>query len=126
MAALSMNVTSWYQEPIHSYQLHVIMEMQSFVGSIILIFTGLVTYNGFLKKEYFEKHLFEVDKVLIDKEYSRLITSGFLHLNILQCIFYKTSFFIITFICFSIVVFLFFLYFIYIIYITIFLYLFKM
>lgn len=57
------------------------MEMQSFVGSIILIFTGLVTYNGFLKKEYFEKHLFEVDKILIDKEYSRLITSGFLHLN---------------------------------------------
>ena len=57
------------------------MEMQSLAGSIILIFTGLVTYNGFLKKEYFEKYTFEVDRILIDKERHRLITSGFLHLD---------------------------------------------
>ncbi len=56
-------------------------ETTSIVGTMLLIFTGLVSYKGFRDTKFFEDYLFEVDKILIDKEYKRLITSSFLHAN---------------------------------------------
>lgn len=55
------------------------METNSILGTLILFFTGLVSYKGFIDAKYQAAYLFHVDKILIGKEYKRLITSGFLH-----------------------------------------------
>lgn len=55
--------------------------MSSVVGTIILLFTGLVTYKAFIDKQYFERYVFHVAPILIDKQYDRLFSSGFLHAN---------------------------------------------
>lgn len=57
------------------------MEEYSVIGSIIALFTTLVTYKGFKDREFFEKHVFEIDPILVDKQYPRLISSGFLHVG---------------------------------------------
>lgn len=49
------------------------------IGTLLLIFTGLATYKGFRDYNFFEENCFEVDSILIDKSYKRLLTSGFLH-----------------------------------------------
>lgn len=55
------------------------MHNASLFGTIILLLAGLVTYKG-LRDEYFlDRYAFEVDPILINREYLRLISSGFLH-----------------------------------------------
>jgi membrane associated rhomboid family serine protease len=48
---------------------------------ILLITNGLFTYKGLTNTSFLDKYSFRVDKVLVNKEYHRLITSGFLHTN---------------------------------------------
>lgn len=55
------------------------MEYSSATGMLLLIITGLITYKGFRDKGFMEAYLFEVDPILIDGEWKRLISSGFLH-----------------------------------------------
>ncbi len=57
------------------------MDNASAVGTLIMIFTALSTYQGFKNREFFERYVFDVDAILIDKDYYRLISSGFLHAN---------------------------------------------
>ncbi len=57
------------------------MEQSSLLGTVLLILTGLVTYKGFRDRRFFEENLFAVDPILIDGEYRRILTSGFLHAN---------------------------------------------
>lgn len=57
------------------------MEPTSVIGMALLIITGLISYKGFRDHGFFEDYLFEVDKILIDREYKRLLSSGFLHAN---------------------------------------------
>jgi membrane associated rhomboid family serine protease len=45
----------------------------------IIIVTVLVSYKGFTNNRFFEDYEFEVDRILIDRQYYRLLTSGFLH-----------------------------------------------
>jgi membrane associated rhomboid family serine protease len=49
------------------------------VGTLIMIVTGLTTYKGLRDAGYFEENKFNIDKILIDKEFKRIINSGFLH-----------------------------------------------
>ena len=53
--------------------------MDSVIGTIILLITGLVTYKGFSDEDYKERYLFNVDKILIDRQFDRLLSAGFLH-----------------------------------------------
>lgn len=53
--------------------------MDSIIGTIIFFITGLVTYKGFSDEQYKERYLFDVDKILIGREFDRLLSSGFLH-----------------------------------------------
>lgn len=53
----------------------------SLIGTLILIFTGMVTYQAFRRQSYMDENIFHVDKILKAKEYRRLFTSGFLHAN---------------------------------------------
>jgi membrane associated rhomboid family serine protease len=56
--------------------------MQTEFATIILIIANVIfSYSGFKDPRYLEDNLFNVDKILIGKEYKRLITSGFIHAN---------------------------------------------
>lgn len=54
---------------------------------IFVIFIGLVSFQGFRHPDFQEKYLLEVDRILIDKQYYRLLSSGFLHTSWLHLIF---------------------------------------
>lgn len=57
------------------------MVSQSLFGFAVLLLTGMATYQGFRQPLYFERHAFEVDGILIGKQYDRLFSSGFLHVD---------------------------------------------
>lgn len=63
------------------------MEYTSAAGILLLIANGLFTYQGLRHSRYMEEYCFDVDAILIDKQYKRLITSGFLHVNWVHFIF---------------------------------------
>jgi len=48
---------------------------------ILIIANVIVSYKGFSNSSFFEGYKFEVDRILINKDYKRLITSGFLHVS---------------------------------------------
>src|SRR5688500_4461975 len=57
------------------------------ISLILIIVTAFVSYRGFKDHFFFEKYEFGVDKVRLYKDYKRLITSGFLHVNWMHLIF---------------------------------------
>lgn len=57
------------------------MHDASLFGTIILLLTILVSYKGFQDRRYFENQAFVIDPILIDGEYRRIVTSGFLHVG---------------------------------------------
>jgi membrane associated rhomboid family serine protease len=67
------------------------MEDISIIGTIIIIVTALYSYMGFKDQLFFDGHKFEVDPILINKDYKRLVTSGFLHVSWAHLIFNMLS-----------------------------------
>lgn len=66
--------------------------------SFILIITNvLFSYRGFNNSIFFDRYKFEVNKILIYKEYYRIFTSGFLHINWMHLIFNMFSLFAFSF-----------------------------
>ena len=61
------------------------------ISIIIIVINLAISYKGFNDRIFFEKYKFEVDKILIDKEYYRVITSGFLHVDWTHLIFNMIS-----------------------------------
>ncbi len=57
------------------------MEEIGIAGIVILIINGIVSYKGLKDHSFLRKYSFQVDEILIHKDYKRLITSGFLHSN---------------------------------------------
>lgn len=56
--------------------------------SVILIIANvIVSYRGFKDGIFYNKYKFNVDAVLLYKDYKRLVTSGFLHVNWMHLIF---------------------------------------
>jgi len=56
--------------------------------SLLLILANfLVSYKGFNDRNFYERYEFSIEKILIYKQYHRLITSGFLHVNWMHLIF---------------------------------------
>lgn len=51
------------------------------IGLLLIIANFIFSYKGFTNEQFFDGYKFEVDKILIHKDYKRLITSGFLHVN---------------------------------------------
>lgn len=52
---------------------------ESVIGIVFMFLIGVIFYKGFCDMVYFECYVFDVDKILIDKEYWRLISLGFLY-----------------------------------------------
>src|SRR5258708_9761840 len=58
---------------------------------IIIVVNVIFSYKGFTNEQFFESYKFNVDKNLIKKDYTRLITSGFLHVSWTHLIFNMIS-----------------------------------
>jgi membrane associated rhomboid family serine protease len=56
--------------------------------SIIIILINLASsWKGLTDDRFYERHIFNVDRILINREYGRMITSGFLHVTWMHLIF---------------------------------------
>lgn len=62
-------------------------------GLLIISANVIISYFGFTNSHFFESCTFHVDRILIKKEYKRLITSGFIHLDWGHLIFNMLSLF---------------------------------
>ena len=51
------------------------------ISLVIMVVTTFFSSRGFSNYSFFAKYSFEVEKILIYKDYKRLITSGLLHVN---------------------------------------------
>ncbi|MEP7107216.1 MAG: rhomboid family intramembrane serine protease [Ferruginibacter sp.] len=70
------------------------MTDKGITGIILIIANILFSYKGFTNQLFFEGYKFEVDKILVNKDYKRLITSGFLHVGWTHLIFNMISLFV--------------------------------
>lgn len=57
------------------------MENIGIISLAILIANALITYMGLKESAFLEKYAFKIKEILFHKEYIRLISSGFLHVN---------------------------------------------
>ena len=74
------------------------MDGTGIIGILIIIVNVLFSYKGFNNEQFFNAYKFQVDKILVNKDYKRLVTSGFLHVswahlifNMLSLLFFSTS-----------------------------------
>src|SRR5579875_3371291 len=63
------------------------MTFTGIIGILLIIANVAISYKGFNDAAFLEKYKFEVEKIRIYKDYKRLITAGFLHVNWLHLIF---------------------------------------
>lgn len=61
------------------------------IGLILIIANIAFSYKGFTNQTFFDGYKFEVDRILINKDYKRLVTSGFLHVSWTHLIFNMIS-----------------------------------
>jgi len=54
---------------------------------VIIIATALISYKGFNDPQFFNKYMFSVGEIQQRKEYFRLLSSGFLHADLMHIIF---------------------------------------
>ncbi|AQW99658.1 rhomboid family intramembrane serine protease [Elizabethkingia anophelis] len=54
---------------------------------IIIVATALVSFKGFNDRGFFSQYMFQVGAIQRNKEYIRLLTSGFLHADIMHLLF---------------------------------------
>jgi membrane associated rhomboid family serine protease len=59
----------------------------SLVTLLLIAITAFVSYKGFNNRLFMQGYSFDIDKVLVNKEYSRVVSSGFLHTNWMHLIF---------------------------------------
>jgi membrane associated rhomboid family serine protease len=57
------------------------MGISGIVSILIIAATGYVSYKGFKSSNFYASLEFEVEKILLYRDYKRLITSGFVHVN---------------------------------------------
>ena len=49
------------------------------IGIVLIVLTGIVSYQGFNNYAFFDKYKFNVGRILYNKDYTGLVSSGFLH-----------------------------------------------
>ncbi|MBV9961607.1 MAG: rhomboid family intramembrane serine protease [Parafilimonas sp.] len=57
------------------------------ISFILIVANVIISYHGFKNSTFYNKYKFRVDAVLFYKDYKRLFTSGFLHVNWMHLIF---------------------------------------
>ncbi|MBS1974256.1 MAG: rhomboid family intramembrane serine protease, partial [Bacteroidetes bacterium] len=68
--------------------------MSGFFVIILIIANVLFSYKGFNSSAFFSRYQFEVEKILLYKDYKRIITSGFLHVSWLHLFFNMFSLYV--------------------------------
>jgi membrane associated rhomboid family serine protease len=63
------------------------------ISFILILANVIVSYSGFKDSLFYNKYKFRVDAVLLYKDYRRLVTSGFLHVNWMHLIFNMVALF---------------------------------
>ena len=61
------------------------------IGLVLIIANFAFSYKGFKNQLFYDGYKFEVDKILINKDYKRLVSSGFLHVGWTHLIFNMLS-----------------------------------
>ncbi|MEO5998017.1 MAG: rhomboid family intramembrane serine protease [Chitinophagaceae bacterium] len=70
------------------------MSNTGLIGLILIAANGIFSYKGFTNNSFYDRYKFEVERVLIYKDYKRLFTSGFLHVSWTHLIFNMISLYI--------------------------------
>ncbi len=73
------------------------MGASGFVSLFIIITTCFLSYKGFKRADFFAKFEFEVEKILLYRDYKRLLTSAILHVNWQHLIFNMIALFFFSF-----------------------------
>src|ERR1700761_85634 len=63
------------------------MSSAGIITILIIVVTVVVSYKGFTNSFFFDKYKFQVDKILLYRDYKRLVTSGFLHVSWMHLLF---------------------------------------
>lgn len=63
----------------------------SFIGISLIVANIVFSYKGLTNEFFFERYKLEVDRILINKDYKRLVSSGFLHVSWTHLIFNMVS-----------------------------------
>lgn len=67
------------------------MTITEIVSLLIIAANVYISYRGFKDSVFYNRYVFEVEKVTVFKQYDRLVTSGFLHVNWMHLIFNMIS-----------------------------------
>ncbi|TAH04129.1 MAG: rhomboid family intramembrane serine protease [Sphingobacteriales bacterium] len=67
------------------------------ISILIIAVTFIVSYSAFKNRNLFTKLQFEVDKILVHKDFKRLITAAFVHVNWMHLIFNLVALFFFSF-----------------------------
>ena len=54
---------------------------------LIIAANGIVSYKGLTDQYFFHRYMFQINRVLHDKDYKRIITSAFLHVDFMHLFF---------------------------------------
>jgi membrane associated rhomboid family serine protease len=73
------------------------MGISGLVSLIIIAATCFISYKGFQSTNFYARLEFEVEKILLYKDYKRLLTSGFVHVNWQHLLFNMLSLFFFSF-----------------------------
>jgi membrane associated rhomboid family serine protease len=57
------------------------------INFILILANLIVSYNGLNNRRFYNRYVFQVEKILVYKDYKRLITSGFLHVSWMHLLF---------------------------------------
>jgi membrane associated rhomboid family serine protease len=73
------------------------MGISGIVSLIIIAVTSFISYKGFKSSNFYASLEFEVEKILLYRDYKRLVTSGFIHVNWQHLLFNMISLFFFSF-----------------------------
>jgi membrane associated rhomboid family serine protease len=66
------------------------------ISLILIVITSIASYNGFYNRAFFARYEFEVEKILLYRDYKRIVTAGFLHINWTHLIFNMLSLYFVS------------------------------
>ena len=73
------------------------MGISGIVSLVIIAATSFISYKGFKSSNFYASLEFEVEKILLYRDYKRLVTSGFVHVNWQHLLFNMLSLFFFSF-----------------------------
>lgn len=73
------------------------MQVTGIITLLIIISTCIISYQGFQSSNFYARYEFEIEKILLYRDYKRLITSAFLHVGWQHLIFNMIALFFFSF-----------------------------